>query len=192
MTLKTVVAKLYEGMFLVDSALAASDFDGVNNTIRGILEKVGAEVVSMKKWDERRLAYDIKGKSRGTYILAFFRVDGTKIGEIERAVQLSEQVMRVLILNADVMGEEQMEKDTPATAAERRSAEMVTAAERASVAKEEPAEQAAADSAEPTKAEGQAALPTESADEISASAETQPDEQPQQQEPAESDQEQEQ
>ena len=133
--MKTVVAKLYEGMFLVDSALAASDFDGVNNTIRSILERFGAEIVSMKKWDERRLEYDIKGKSRGTYILVFFRVDGTKIGEIERAVQLSEQLLRVLILNAESMGEEQLDKDTPATAAER-----------ASAAKEERAKQAADDS----------------------------------------------
>lgn len=122
--MKTVTAKLYEGMFLVDSALAASDFDGVNNTIRGILERAGAEIVSMKKWDERRLAYDINGKSRGTYILAFFRVDGTKVGEIERAIQLSEQIMRVLILNVDAMGEEHMEKETPAMMAERRSADM--------------------------------------------------------------------
>jgi small subunit ribosomal protein S6 len=121
MTLKTVVAKLYEGMFLVDSAIAASDFEGVNNTIRGILEKAGAEIISMKKWDERRLAYDIKGKSRGTYILVFFRVDGTKVGEIERAVQLSEQLLRVLILNAESMGEDHMDKETPAMAVEQAS-----------------------------------------------------------------------
>jgi small subunit ribosomal protein S6 len=119
MTLKTVVAKLYEGMFLVDSALAASDFDGVNDTIRGILERAGAEVVSMKKWDERRLAYNINGKGRGTYILTFFRADGKKIGDIERAVQLSEQIMRVLILNVESMGEEYINKETPATVAER-------------------------------------------------------------------------
>jgi small subunit ribosomal protein S6 len=124
--LKTVAAKLYEGMFLVDSALVASDFDGVNNTIRNMLERAGAEIVSMKKWDERRLAYDINGKSRGTYILTFFRVDGTKVGEIERAVQLSEQIMRVLILNVDAMGEEHMEKEAPATVAERSSAEIAT------------------------------------------------------------------
>lgn len=122
--MKTVAAKLYEGMFLVDSALVASDFDSVNNTIRDILERAGAEIVSMKKWDERRLAYDINGKSRGTYILTFFRVDGAKVGEIERAVQLSEQIMRVLILNVDAMGEEHMEKEAPAMVAERSSAEI--------------------------------------------------------------------
>ena len=111
--------KLYEGMFLVDSALAGSDWDGVNNTIKTILEKAGAEIVTMKKWDDRKLAYEIKGKGRGTYILCYFRVDGGKITEIENTVKLSEHIMRVLILNAENMTAEDMEKDTPAARAEK-------------------------------------------------------------------------
>jgi small subunit ribosomal protein S6 len=111
--------KLYEGMFLIDSALAGSDWDGVNNTIKTILEKAGAEIVTTKKWDDRKLAYEIKGKGRGTYILCYFRVDGGKIKEIENAVKLSEQIMRVLILNAENMTSEDIEKDTPATRAEK-------------------------------------------------------------------------
>ena len=112
--MKTVAAKLYEGMFLVDSALAASDWQGINDTIRAILEKAGAEIVSANKWDERRLAYGIKGKSRGTYILVYFRVDGTRITEIERSVQLSEDVMRALILCVEDLDEQYITKETPA------------------------------------------------------------------------------
>lgn len=112
--MKTIVPKLYEGMFLIDTALAASDWDGVNDFIKGILEKSGAEIISMKKWDDRKLAYDINGKSRGTYILVFFKAPGPKVREIERTVQLSERVMRVLILNIDELGQEYMDKPTPA------------------------------------------------------------------------------
>jgi small subunit ribosomal protein S6 len=96
--LKTVAAKLYEGMFLVDSALAASDWQGVINMIRSILDKAGVEIVSVDKWDERKLAYGIKGKNRGTYILAYFRAQGPQVAPIERAAQLSEDIIRVLIL----------------------------------------------------------------------------------------------
>lgn len=116
--MKTVAAKLYEGMFLVDSALAASDWQGVNDAIRSILEKTGAEIVSINKWDERKLTYDIMGKSRGTYILAYFRVDGSKIAEIERAVQLSENIMRVLVLSIEDIDGQRLAKQTPATAAQ--------------------------------------------------------------------------
>ncbi len=110
--------KLYEGMFLIDSSQAGADWDGIMAAIRTILEKAGAEIDSMRKWDDRRLAYEIKGKSRGTYILSYFRVDGERIQDIERAVQLSEKIMRVLILSAERQRPEDIEKDTPATKVE--------------------------------------------------------------------------
>ena len=106
--------KLYEGMFLIDSSLAASDWDGINTTIRTILEKAEAEIVSIAKWDDRRLAYDIKGKTRGTYLLSYFRVDGERIQDIEKSVRLSEKIIRVLILSAERLRQEDIDKDTPA------------------------------------------------------------------------------
>jgi len=110
--------KLYEGMFLIDSSKAGADWDGIIAAIRTILEKAGAEIDSIRKWDDRRLAYDIKGKSRGTYILSYFRVDGERIKDIEKSVQLSEKIMRVLILSAEGLRPEDIEKDTPATKVE--------------------------------------------------------------------------
>jgi small subunit ribosomal protein S6 len=126
--LDTVAKKLYEGMFLIDTALAAADWDGTVAMIRRLLEKNDAEVVSMKKWDERRLAYDIEGKSRGTYILSYFRCDGGKLTEIERDVQLSEKVMRILILKADKLTPEDINKETPLMMAERQATEQIAAA----------------------------------------------------------------
>jgi len=111
--------KLYEGMFLVDSAKAASDWDGVNATIKKILDRAQAEIVSMRKWDDRRLAYDIKGISRGTYLLCYFKADGGQIQSIEKAVQLSEAIIRALILSTEQMTQEDIDKDTPAMKAEK-------------------------------------------------------------------------
>ena len=110
--------KLYEGMFLVDSSKAGADWDGIVAAIRTILEKAGAEIDSIRKWDDRRLAYEIKGKSRGTYILSYFRADGARIRDIEKSVRLSEKIMRVLILSAERLSPEDIEKETPATKVE--------------------------------------------------------------------------
>jgi len=117
--LETAVKRLYEGLFLVDSAQATADWDAVVGLIKNILERADAEIVSMRKWDERKLAYEIDGKARGTYILCYFMAAGKKIRDIERDVRLSEQIMRVLILNAEAMSQEDIEKDTPATALEK-------------------------------------------------------------------------
>ena len=130
--MKTVAKnKLYEGMFLVDSAQAGADWDGVIAAIRTILERTEAEIVSIRKWDDRRLAYGINGKTRGTYILCYFKADGEKIQGIEKAVQLSEQIMRVLILSTEQLTAEDIEKDTPATKVEKEREKRKTAKEAA-------------------------------------------------------------
>ena len=134
--METVVGKkLYEGMFLVDSG-QASDWDATIGTLEKVLERADAEDVSMRKWDERRLAYEINGKGRGTYILCYFRADGEKIQEIEKAVQLSERIMRVLILSTEQMTAEDIDKDTPATRVEKEAAAKEAAAKEAAQAAE--------------------------------------------------------
>ena len=106
-------------MFLIDSAEAGADWDGINAAIKKMLGRAEAEIVSIRKWDDRRLAYGIKGKTRGTYILCYFRADGQKINDIEKSVQLSEKILRVLVLSAEWMTAEDIDKDTPASKAEK-------------------------------------------------------------------------
>jgi small subunit ribosomal protein S6 len=114
--------KLYEAMFLVDSAEATTDWDGVTAAIKGILEKASAEIVSIKKWDDRKLAYEINGKGKGTYILCYFKAEGSKLRDIEKDIQLSERIMRALILCAEHRQIEDIETGSiPQTAAETRT-----------------------------------------------------------------------
>ena len=129
--------KLYEAMFLVDSADAGSDWDGVIAAITKTLERAEVDIVSITKWDDRRLAYEIKRKARGTYILCYFRSDGQNNQEIEKTVQISEKIIRVLILCVDWMTDEDIEKDTPATKAEKEKDERDAAREDARAAEPE-------------------------------------------------------
>jgi len=103
--------RLYEGMFLVDSALATADWEGTLGFVENILKRADAEVVAIRKWGERKLAYDIEHKSRGTYILAYFKADGSRIAGIEKDVLLSEKIMRVLILGTEKRPPEMIEAD---------------------------------------------------------------------------------
>jgi small subunit ribosomal protein S6 len=108
--LETAVKKLYEAMFLVDST-QASDWDKVVKIIETVLKRSDAEIVAIRNWAERKLAYDIDHKSRGAYALCFFRADGSSIPNIEKDVQLSEQILRVLILSTETREERDIEKD---------------------------------------------------------------------------------
>ena len=115
----TAVKKLYEGMFLIDSAEAAKDWDGIIETITKMLTKIDAEIVSIRKWDERPLAYKIRKCERGTYLLSYFRAEGPRIHELERDVELSERIVRAMILNGDHLTEADIAKETPSMRAER-------------------------------------------------------------------------
>ncbi len=105
------VKRLYEGMFLVDSALAAADWEGTLAMVENILKRADAEIVVLRKWDERRLAYDVEHKSRGTYILAYFKADTQRINGIEKDVQLNEKIMRVLILTTEGRPQDMIDRD---------------------------------------------------------------------------------
>ena len=164
--------KLYEGMFLVDSAQAASDWAGTVAAIEKILERAEAEVTSLKKWDERKLTYDIKRKGRGTYILAYFKCDTGMITGVERDVQLSEQILRVLILTTDKMSEADLASATPLEKVEQAEAAAAKAAEEKAAEREAAAaEAAAAAPAEEAPAEEAPEAAPEATEETEAPAE---------------------
>ena len=127
--------KTYEGMFLLPAGLG--DFEAAIAPVRTVLERGEAEVLSLKPWDERRLAYEIGGNRRGMYVLTYFKADPEKISEIEQDCQLNETILRVLILRRDVLTKEQLEDTTPAT---RRMAAAEKAKEEAPAPPAEPAE----------------------------------------------------
>jgi ribosomal protein S6 len=93
----TATARRYEGLFLVDNNRASQAWDTTLAHITEILEKHGSSIVQALKWEERKLAYEIKGHRRGTYILIYFDGSPTSIDTIRRDFTLSETVMRCLI-----------------------------------------------------------------------------------------------
>jgi len=91
----------YEAMFLLDNTAATADFEATAAHVDKILEKHGAEIVQKEKWDERRLAYEIKGHRRATYYLVYFRAEPTAITEVDQDVQLNEIILRHLVIALD-------------------------------------------------------------------------------------------
>ncbi|MDA1195420.1 MAG: 30S ribosomal protein S6 [Planctomycetota bacterium] len=92
----------YEAMFILDHNAASADFDGTAAVVDQILEKHGAHIEHKEKWDERKLAYEIKGQRRGTYYLAYFNAEPGTIANINEDVRLSESILRHLVIALDV------------------------------------------------------------------------------------------
>jgi len=97
----------YEAMFMISQATASQLNDAIAH-INEILARGNAQLIAMRKWDERRLAYEIAGQKRAVYILAYFKAPGPDVAHIERDCNLSEKVMRAMILRADHLTEEEI------------------------------------------------------------------------------------
>ena len=176
--------KTYEGMFLIDAG--NPNFAEASEPVKSILERRVEEILSFKPWDERKLAYTIKGRKRGLYVLSYFRAEGDAIAELERDCRLDERIVRALFLRKDKLDEETINAETPATSAARRSEESDAAqaasgegAEAKPAEEPKPAEQAppaeepksaeqAPPAEEPKPAEAPAPAPAENAEQAPA------------------------
>lgn len=97
----------YEAMFLLGPS-ATAEPEGALNLCRGMIERHHGKMILIKKWDERKLAYEVNGQKRGTYIIAYFTAPGDAVGPIERDVKLNEQVLRVMVTKADHLNKDEM------------------------------------------------------------------------------------
>jgi small subunit ribosomal protein S6 len=85
-------------MFLLDSNRIASDPDGVQQAVKGILDRVGASIVASRPWQDQKLCYPIDGHRKGLYFLACFKMDGSQMIELNRLCKLNETVLRQLVI----------------------------------------------------------------------------------------------
>lgn len=97
----------YEAMFLLSQAVAA-DLGAAVEHIKEIIARGHGEILALRKWDERRLAYEIAGQKRGIYVLVYFKAPNTDLAHIERDCNLSEKIMRTMILRADQYTQEEI------------------------------------------------------------------------------------
>ncbi|GAA1775359.1 MAG TPA: 30S ribosomal protein S6 [Tetrasphaera sp.] len=91
----------YELMVIVDPEV---DDRQVGTTIDKFLQVVkndGGTVDKVDVWGRRRLAYPIKKKDEGSYVVANFTSEPATAKELDRQLGLSELIMRTKLLRAD-------------------------------------------------------------------------------------------
>ena len=98
----------YEGMFLLDSTKAAAAWEDTVKHVHEILTKHSSEIVASRQWDERRLAYPLGSHKKGTYLLTYFKTDGSNLKDIVADCHLSDLILRELILKVHPKLEEHL------------------------------------------------------------------------------------
>ena len=99
-------------MFLIDNDLVRADWAAAKAIVTDLLEKHGATVQSARRWDERALAYPIKGRRRATYLLVYYGMEGDGIPGFQRDLEIQDGVLRYLNLRVEALpeGEDELSK----------------------------------------------------------------------------------
>ena len=91
----------YEGLFILDSNRYSREPAGVAGQVGEAVRRHGGELLVSRLWEERRLAYPIKGHRKGTYWLTYFRIDGRRLAALDRDCRLNDHVVRHLFIKID-------------------------------------------------------------------------------------------
>ena len=68
----------------------------LDRTTRGIAEGDG-QIVKVSPWGRRRLSYPISGYREGSYFIVVFDAPSEAIDELERGLNITEEIMRHLV-----------------------------------------------------------------------------------------------
>jgi small subunit ribosomal protein S6 len=92
---------VYEGMFILDAGRYGRDPGGVTQQVADLITGNGGTLLAARLWDERKLAYPIKGHKKGVYWLTYFQMPAEGLVTLERQCEISDEVLRKLVLRVD-------------------------------------------------------------------------------------------
>ncbi|QDS92679.1 30S ribosomal protein S6 [Roseimaritima multifibrata] len=92
---------VYETLLILDSNKYARDPGGVASALSDLIAGIDGEVLASRLWMEQRLAYPMDGHQKGTYWLLYFRAEGKRLTDLDRALHLHEGVIRQMTLRID-------------------------------------------------------------------------------------------
>ena len=88
----------YETIFVVDSLLKTEEIEDIITKYERFVSANGGEINAIEKWGKKRLAYEIKKRQYGYYVLIRFDGPGSMIKQLEREYRLNELILRYMTL----------------------------------------------------------------------------------------------
>lgn len=96
------MANNYETMYILRSDLAEDQVEQAVAKYQNLLQAQGATQLEIQNRGKRRLAYEIAKHREGIYIQMNYQAPGNAIAQLERAMRLSDEVIRYLTIKQEV------------------------------------------------------------------------------------------
>ncbi len=94
----------YELMYIVRPELDDEALRAANESVVSLIRGLGGEISKTSNWGKRRLAYEIQHLRDGHYVVTQVRLDGSRVSELERALQIHDTVFRHLLVVKEAPG----------------------------------------------------------------------------------------
>jgi small subunit ribosomal protein S6 len=99
-----LVLRDYELMYIVRPDLDDEALRAANDSVADLIRGLGGEVGKTSNWGKRRLAYEIQRMRDGHYVVIQIRLEGSRVSELERALQIHDTVFRHLVVVKETAG----------------------------------------------------------------------------------------
>jgi small subunit ribosomal protein S6 len=86
----------YETFFIIDPDLPEETITAVNNKVRSIVTSNGGEVLTYVPWGKKKLAYAIRKRTRGLYVLIEYAAGPQLVAELERNLRIDERILKFI------------------------------------------------------------------------------------------------
>ena len=93
--------RTYELMCIVQPELDEEGMADLNARVAEVITGFGGEVLSTEILGRRRLAFPIRKKIEGVYVLTYANMDAAGMAELQRRLRLMEEVIRYLIVRPE-------------------------------------------------------------------------------------------
>lgn len=88
----------YETMIVFDTAVDAQAIQAALDRALETIRTSGGDPGAIDRWGKRPLAYEIKKRKEGYYVLVEFTGETSTVDELHRILTLSDEVLRFKIL----------------------------------------------------------------------------------------------
>ena len=91
----------YETFFIVDSELTEEAYTLAGDKLKGIVDANGGTVLTYVSWGKKKLAYPVKKRAQGLYILMEYAGGPELVAELERNMRLDERVLKFITVKLE-------------------------------------------------------------------------------------------
>ncbi len=94
------MTRRYEMMVIIDSGQSDEEIEAqIAKIEEAISSSSGGEIISTDKWGKKRLAYEIKSKQFGYYVVWEFQAEPELLAELDRNLRFDTNILRHMILH---------------------------------------------------------------------------------------------